>query len=288
MSKTTKATKATKTHTQYVYAYVFNGGVLKQNHCVVSVSTDHPETTIFNELKRYYGNDIKGAFYKCSKTLEEVQAGIDFKLKKHCLGEILFNHNFTETKKLLLEITGLKQCSGTINTFKKDGDAEDEDTTQKVAAKTETEEPDDVAESDAEDSESDEKNKKSKGKSKTDTKKSSGKKEAVKEETKKKADTKKADTKKTETKKTDTKKADTKKVEVSEDESEDEDEAEDSEPETKKKSKSKTDKAKGKESTKKTSSKKTEVESDSDVEVQPKKNNTSIELSDESDEEDEN
>jgi len=260
MSKTTKtikATKPTKAPTQYVYAYVFNGGVLKQNHCVVSVSSDHPETTIFNELKRYYGNDIKGAFYKCSKTLDEVQSGIDLKLKKYCLGEILFNHNFTETKKLLLEITGLKQCSGTINTFKKDGDADDEEALQKVASKPETEEPDDEEESEVSDSEPEEKTKKSKGKSKTEdtkteTKKSFGKKEVVKKAMK-----------------------EAMKESVKE--------------ETKKKSESKSkkaDKVKGKESTKKYGSKKTEVESDSD-DVQPKKNNTSIELSDESDEDEE-
>lgn len=196
-TKATKQTKATKAPTQYVYAYVFNGGVLKQNHCVVSVSTDHPETTIFNELKKYYGNDIKGAFYKCSKTVDEVQAGIDFKLKKYCLGEILFNHNFTETKKLLLEITGLKQCSGTINTFKKDsdGDVDDEEPAQKVAAKPETE-PDDEAESDAEDSEPEEKTKKSKGKSKTEV----AKKEEPKKAVAKKEDTKKAAVKKEEPK----------------------------------------------------------------------------------------
>ena len=78
-----KTNKSTKTHTQYVYASVFNGGVLKQNHCVVSVSIEHPETTVFNELKKYYGNDIKGAYYKCPKSLADVQAGINFKLNKY-------------------------------------------------------------------------------------------------------------------------------------------------------------------------------------------------------------
>jgi len=249
MSKATKQTKATKAPTQYVYAYVFNGGVLKQNHCVVSVSTDHPETTIFNDLKRYYGNDIKGAFYKCSKTVEEVQAGIDFKLKKYCLGEIIFNHNFTETKKLLLEITGLKQCSGTINTFKKDNDADDEEPAQKVAAKPETESDEEAeSENDAEDSEPEEKTKKSKSKSKSEAKKEESKKAVAKKEESKKAVIKKEESK--------TKKADSKKIEASEDE----DEAEDSEPETKKKSESKTkkadkaDKAKSKETSKKSNS----------------------------------
>ena len=70
MSKATKTTKATKTPTQYVYAYVFNGGKLKQNTCYISVSTDHPETTVFKELKKYGGKFIKGAFYRCSKSID--------------------------------------------------------------------------------------------------------------------------------------------------------------------------------------------------------------------------
>ena len=53
-SKSTKAPKATKTPTHYVYAYVFNGGLLKTGNCVAGVSEEHPETTVFNELKRYY------------------------------------------------------------------------------------------------------------------------------------------------------------------------------------------------------------------------------------------
>ena len=200
MSKATKTTKATKTPTQYVYAYVFNGGVLKQNHCVVSVTTEHPETTVFNELKRYYGNDVKGAYYKCSKSLEDVQAGITFKLSKFALGEILYNNNFTETKKILLDVTGLKQCSGTINVYNK---GDDDDETEQKAEKVEQEE----------------------------------------KKTEKKSD-KKAD----------------------------------------KKSSSKD---KGGD-TKKASKKVVNDGSDSDDDVQPKTNNTSIELSDESDEEDTN
>ena len=136
MSKASK----TKVSTQYVYAYVFNGGVLKQNHCIVSVSLEHPETNVFNELKKYYGNDIKGAFYRCSKSLEEVQAGITFKLKEYCLSEILFNNNFTATKKILLDITGLKHCSGTINVYNKNI-AEDSEQEEKIfKAKQETNE----------------------------------------------------------------------------------------------------------------------------------------------------
>lgn len=243
MSKTSKNTKATKTPTQYVYAYVFNGGVLKQNHCVVSVSTDHPETTVFNELKKYYGNDIKGAFYKCTKSLEEVQAGINFKMKKFSLGEILFNNNFSETKKILLDVTGLKQCTGTINVYKKDSEVDEE----------ETEEKDEKEESK--------------------TKKASKSKKNNQEEGE--ADDSEPETKK-KVKKSSSKSKKDKKVEV------------DSEPENNNKD-TKTTKGVGKDKkTKESKSKKTELESDSsDDEVQPKKNNTSIELSDESDEEEE-
>lgn len=246
MSKATKSTKATKTPTKYVYAYVFNGGVLKQNHCVVSVSEDHPETIVFNELKKYYGNDVKGAYYKCSKSLDDVQAGITFKLSKFALGEILYNNNFTETKKILLDVSGLKQCSGTINVYNKGGD--DDEAEQKA----ETEE-------------------------KKSTKKASkSKKEIVESEDE-------AEDSEPEEKKKPAKKASSKSKKV-----ETEEAATDSEHEEKKTTKkSKKESSKGAD-TKKASKKVVNDDSDSDDDVKPKTNNTSIELSDESDEEDTN
>ena len=248
-----KTTKATKTSTKYVYAYVFNGGVLKQNHCVVSVSEDHPETTVFNELKKYYGNDIKGAFYKCSKSLDDVQAGITFKLSKFALGEILYNNNFSETKKILLDVVGLKQCSGTINVYNKGG-GDDEETEQKA----ETDE-------------------------KKSTKKASKskKEETVESEDKDEAEDSEPEEKKKPVKKTSSK---SKKEKV---------ETDDSEPEEKKTTKKpKKASSKSKETdTKKASNKvindDSDSDSDTDDDVKPKTNNTSIELSDESDESDE-
>ena len=126
----------TKQNIQYIYTYVFNGGVLKQNHCVIGVSVEHPETTVFNELKKYYGNEIKGAYYKCSKTEEEIRSGIKYKISDCFLTDIICNKNFTETKKILLEVTGLKQCSGTINIYKdknnnSDNDNDDDDNDEK-------------------------------------------------------------------------------------------------------------------------------------------------------------
>lgn len=252
MSKATKSTKATKTPTKYVYAYVFNGGVLKQNHCVVSVSEDHPETTVFNELKKYYGNDVKGAYYKCSKSLDDVQAGITFKLSKFALGEILYNNNFTETKKILLDVTGLKQCSGTINVYNKGGDDEETEqkaeTEEKKSTKKASKSKKEIVENEDEDTEPEEK----KPAKKTDKKASSKSKkvEAVEEaatdsELEEKKTTKKSKKASSKPKSTDTKKA-SKKV-VNDD-----------------------------------------SDSDSDDDVKPKTNNTSIELSDESDEEDTN
>ena len=141
-----KSDKKASKSTQWVYAYVFNGGVLKQNHCVVGVSTEHPETTVFNELKKYYGNDIKGAFYKCSKSAEDIKAGIKFKLSKECLTDILYNCGYTDAKKVLLEVTGLKQCSGTINVYKEKEGGDDE----KPKDKTEPATASDAEQSDAE------------------------------------------------------------------------------------------------------------------------------------------
>ena len=253
-----KSNKSTKAHNQYVYAYVFNGGVLKQNHCVVSVSNEHPETTVFNELKRYYGNDIKGAYYRCTKSLNEVQEGINFKLKNFSLGEILFNNNFTETKKILLDITGLKQCSGTINTFTKKDDLEGDEPNDKTQKTKKVEESD-------EESEPEENTKKSKSKTQKSDKKKSDKKGG-------KAEKKIVSKSKVEN-------------------SEDEDSEHELEPETiKKNDKTKKSEQKSKCKENKKSSQKTELQidsdSDSDDEVQPKNNNTSIELSDDSDEED--
>jgi len=258
MSKATKSTKATKTPTKYVYAYVFNGGVLKQNHCVVSVSEDHPETTVFNELKKYYGNDVKGAYYKCSKSLDDVQAGITFKLSKFALGEILYNNNFTETKKILLDVTGLKQCSGTINVYNKGGDNEETEqkaeTEEKKSTKKASKSKKEIVESEDEDTEPEEKKPAKKPAKKTDKKASSKSKkvESVEEaatdsEPEEKKTTKKSKKASSKPKSTDTKKA-SKKV-VNDD---------------------------------------SDSDSDSDDDVKPKTNNTSIELSDESDEEDTN
>ena len=292
-SKTATTKKASKTPTQYVYAYVFNGGVLKQNHCIVGVSTEHPETTVFNELKKYYGNDIKGAFYRCSKTLDDVKVGITFKLSKFYLTDILYNNNFSETKKVLLEVTGLERCSGTINVFHKKEDDDEEEPVQKDV-KPETN--DSESELESEDEKLNEKPvaksaKGSKGKN-TETVKET--KEQVKESKSKGKEVKVTETIKKSTK------SSKKIVDESESESESEEENE-SEPEDKKKSVKKSDKketkSKGKEvakevvkETKQSKSKTTKkvvVESE-DNEVQPKKNNTSIELSDESDEENTN
>ena len=248
MSKAEKQTKTTKNTTQYVYAYVFFGGVLKQNHCVVGVSVEHPETTVFNELKKYYGNDVKGAFYKCSKSLEDIQAGITFKLSKFCLTEILFQNGFTETKKILLDITGLKQCTGTINVFHKKDEDEDD-------AKQEPEK----------DSKNEDDNKesvkvKSKKTENVDETKSKDKKEETKET---KSKDKKEETKET---KSSSKKEETK--------------SKDKKVETKSSSKNV--------EIKKIDVDDSDSDSDSDNEgVKPKNNNTSIELSDESDESDE-
>ena len=130
----TKTAKVAKTITQYQYAYVFNGGVLKQNHCIIGTSTEFPGTTIFANLSKYYGPDIKGAYYKCTKTEEEIQNGIKYKFNDKCITEMLFGCGFSDAKKTMLEITGLKQCSGTINVYKT---SDEKDKTDENADKVE-------------------------------------------------------------------------------------------------------------------------------------------------------
>jgi len=258
--KVSSKTKANKSATQYQYAYVFN---VKRNHCIVGVSSDHPETTVFNDLKHYYGNDIKGAYYKCSKSTEEIKAGIKFKLSKEYLTEILYNKSFSDTKKVLLEVTGLKHCTGTINVYKeKESDCVDENT--KHATNSDA----DAEESGSESEKEDEKvvvKEKSKSKSKQEAEPETKSKGKVKETEKESKESKS---------KTPSKPKVSKKIEVEESESESESE---SEPEIK----ASTKKTSVKDSkTKKTDTKKSDI--------QPKKNATSIELSDESEEEDEN
>ena len=123
MSGKTKAdktkTKTNKSNVVQQYAYIFNGGVLKQNYCIIGVGTDHQETTVFNELVKYYGKDIKGAYYKCSKTPEEINAGIKFKMGDSSLSEILYNKSWSDAKKILFEVTGVKCKSINVYTEKK-------------------------------------------------------------------------------------------------------------------------------------------------------------------------
>ena len=245
--KNDKSSKS-KTSIQHVYAYVFNGGVLKQNHCVVGVSLDHPETTVFNEYKVYYG-DIKGAYYKTTKSIEEIKTGIKFKLSKYYLTDILYNHNFTETKKIILDVTGLKQCSGTINIFHKKDSVNNE----------------------LDESENEESEEESEEEKKTKNKKNKNKKivtEEVNTDSKKVKDSKES------------KKSKSSKIEIeSDDDSDNEIKSSKS-----KKSKNKDTKILTK------SSKKKEIDSDNDSDdedIQPKKNTTSIELSDDDSDEEE-
>ena len=275
--KTSKS-KTNKTSATYSYAYVFNGGVLKQNHNIVGASLDHPETTVWNEMKKYYGNDLKGAYYKSTKSVDDINAGIKFKLAKNQLNDMIYNEiSYSDTKKILLDVTGLKQCSGTINVYKKEGEDNGENNTP--IEKPEVSDAESESESEPEEQV-------------TKTSKSSKAKAEPDKETKKGKDTKVSkDTKESKS---------SKKASVTKDESESESDS-DSEPEAEVKKNVKNSKdSKATKVTKETketkdnkskkaNSKKIKSDSSDDEEVQPKKmNNTSIELSDESDTEDEN
>lgn len=113
--------KAQKVATTNVYTYIFYGGALKAQHCVIGVSLEHPETTIFNNLTLYYGPELKGAYCKSGLVAEDIKDGIKFKLKNNQLTDILFNGGFTNNKKVLIEITDVKRWT-TINVYKKSGD----------------------------------------------------------------------------------------------------------------------------------------------------------------------
>jgi hypothetical protein len=267
-------TKANKTTVKQVpmYGYVFNGGLLKQGYCTVGVSESHPETGIFVEMQKYYGSDLKGAYYKCTKSLEDVENSINFKFKEHLVNNQLYQLGFTDAKKLMQEVTGLERCTGTINVYNKEGKTKSDSTENSTEV----------------DNDSEEKATKTKGKSKKNDKNDKDNK-----------DDKIVNVEKTTKTKTKTNK-NTKVDVVSESEDEEdniiESESEpESEPETKKKTKSKetnvkeskvkeSKETKTKESkTKDSKSSKTKDKDKSGGET--RNNNTTIELSDESEDE---
>lgn len=137
-TKTTKTVKAQK-----VYAGVTYGGGLKSGVCVVEVGTDLPDQR-FEDLKEFYGDDIKLRYVKCEKPLDSVQDAIFEDLESCKLSKMLFKQSVTEIVKILKKATDAKKCT-TLGVYtetetEKDGSADDgsdEEVEQKSTKKTE-------------------------------------------------------------------------------------------------------------------------------------------------------
>ena len=281
-----KGTKKNVKNTQYVYAYVFSGGVLKQNYCIVGVDEENPENAIFDELKKYYGNDIKGTYYKSTKSLDDIKAGISYKFADSCITELVYNKNMTDTKKILLDVSGLKKCSGTINKKVSENvktEEEPNNTTVKEN-KEKSNKPSKKVESDSDDNESE---------SELEEKKSSNKKVIKTEPEEKKKNKKEVKTNDNDTKKTSktSKKVNDVEVNIKKNNTTSivlSDSSDESEPEekikTKKEVKSKVNNTKKiTKSLKKTKDSDSDSDAENNSNIIHKNNITTIELSDDSD-----
>ena len=71
-----------------VYAFALYGGVITKGYSYVKVSNDHPETIEFEKYKQYYGENVKGRFVKCVKSLDDVKQGVYEKLQEQLIERV--------------------------------------------------------------------------------------------------------------------------------------------------------------------------------------------------------
>jgi DNA polymerase III gamma/tau subunit len=127
-TKGDKTAKAKAAKVPYVYTYVLYGGVLKTGYCVVGTSFEHPEKEI-DRFKTYYSNDLKGAYTKCTKSINTVKEEISDQLQEFSVAgsETIFNKNVTEVKKIIRDVTeGKFTVMNVLGTEKKANDEKDE------------------------------------------------------------------------------------------------------------------------------------------------------------------
>jgi len=126
----TKKNKTTVFTTNYVYCVY--GGCLKVGLSYVTTGATHPETAL-EELKKFYGNEIKGYYCKTVDSLETISANLKKELKdKTNLSDYLFEVKVTDIKKIIKTVADSKTGStmGPIKvkeTKDEDNDSDDDE-----------------------------------------------------------------------------------------------------------------------------------------------------------------
>ena len=144
-----KAVKAVKPPT--LYTWLMYGGALKTGIVAVGVGYDHPEVEL-EKYKLYFGNDVKGYYCKCTKSLETVKSAINDELNDSKLNDLLFKKCINDTKKILRDATEAKTCSSmNVNTIEKDEDTNlDEESNIQKTNKTKNSKPEQESDSESE------------------------------------------------------------------------------------------------------------------------------------------
>ena len=123
----TKKNKTTVFTTNYVYC-VYGGG-LKVGLSYVTTGATHPETAL-EELKKFYGNEIKGYYCKTVDSLETISENLKKELKdKTNLSDYLFEAKVTDIKKIIKTVADSKTGStmGPIKVKETKDEDDDED-----------------------------------------------------------------------------------------------------------------------------------------------------------------
>jgi hypothetical protein len=112
------ASKGKQSKAPTIYAYVLYGGIIKAGHTYVDTSSQHPEAeqdgeSLFDSYKKYFGNDLKGRYVKCQKSLDEISEGINEALvdSKYEDSDYIYKKNVSDVVATLKEVTGAKQAS---------------------------------------------------------------------------------------------------------------------------------------------------------------------------------
>ena len=122
-----KTNKATVFTTNYVFCVY--GGAMKVGLCYVTSGETHPETSL-QDLKKYYGSEIKGYYCKTVDSLESISNKLSEELKdKSNLSEYLYEVKVTDIKKIIKTVADSKTGStmGPMKAKKTDDDDDEED-----------------------------------------------------------------------------------------------------------------------------------------------------------------
>jgi hypothetical protein len=193
-----KKNKTTVFTTNYVYCVY--GGAIKVGLSHVRTGATHPET-VLEDLKKYYGNEIKGYYCKTVDSLESISTKLEEELKdKNGLSQYLYEVKVTDIKKIIKTVadskTGTTMGPPKQKATEDDDDEEsEEDEKVEVAKKiTKAKDEKDTKEKDTKEKDTKVKDTKAKDEKKVDVKK------VVIKDTKDVKEIKKVDTKKKVTK----------------------------------------------------------------------------------------